>query len=164
MHIINSYRYYKSKLGVFQMENSDIIKEVLTTMINISGRKTNKGHAIFVMGSSLKKLMNKYDFLKNVEIVDTRFVENADPISIVSDLDSVPSDQIGAAIQDIITTMDETLGKEAGYFFIKEISRNINDEYHSTMKDMGVDLSLMQLEHEIKKMEKRLVTTRKNDE
>jgi len=146
------------------MENSEIIKEVLIAMIDISGRKTNKGHAVFVMDSSLKKLTNKYDFLKNIEIIDTRFLENADPISVVSDIDSVPPDEIGKAIHDIITTMDETLGKEAGYFFIKEISRNIKDDYHSTMRDMGIDLSLMQLEREIKEMERRIVTTRKIDE
>ena len=146
------------------MENSDLIKEILTTMINISGRKTNKGHAVFVMDASLKKLTNKYVFLKNIEIIDTRFLENADPISVVSDIDSVPPDEIGKAIHDIITTMDESLGKEAGYFFIKEISRNIKDDYHSTMRDMGIDLSLMQLEREIKEMEKRIVTTRKTDE
>ena len=146
------------------MENSEVVKEVLTTMVNISGRKTDKGHAIFVMDSSLKKLTNKYVFLKNIEIIDTRFLENADPISVVSDIDSVPPDEIGKAIQDIITTMDESLGKEAGYFFIKEISRNIKDDYHSTMRDMGIDLSLMQLEREIKEMEKRIITTRKTDE
>ncbi len=146
------------------MENSEIIKEILTTMINISGRKTNKGHAVFVMDSSLKKLTNKYDFLKNIEIIDTRFLENADSISVVSDIDSVPPDEIGKAIHDIITTMDESLGKEAGYFFIKEISRNIKDDYHSTMRDMGIDLSLIQLEREIKEMEKRIITTLKTDE
>jgi len=146
------------------MENSDLIKEVLTAMINISGRKTNKGHAAFVMDISLKKLSSKYDFLKNIEIIDTRFLENADPISVVSDVDSVPPDEIGKAIQEIITTVDETLGKEAGYFFIKEISRNIKDNYHSTMSEMGIDLSLMQLEREIKEMEKRINTSRKIDE
>jgi hypothetical protein len=145
------------------MENSDLIKEVLTTMINISGRKTNKGHAVFVMDASLKKLMNKYDFLKNIEIVDTRFLENTDPVSVMSDIDDVSSDQVARAIQDIITTMDENLGKEAGYFFIKEISRNMKDEYQTTMRDIGVDLSLMQLEREIKEMEKRIVTTHKKD-
>jgi hypothetical protein len=146
------------------MENSDVIKEVLTTMINISGRKTNKGHAVFVMDSSLKKLLDKYDFLKHIEIKDTRFIENTDPISVMSDVDSVSPSDIGRAIQEIITTMDESLGKDAGYFFIKEISRNINDDYHPIIKDMGIDLSLMQLEREIKEMEKRIIRTRKIEE
>ncbi len=57
--------------------------------------------------------------------------------------------------------MNESLGKDAGHFFIKEISRNIGDDYQSTIRNMGVDLSLMQLEHEITEMEKRMTNTRK---
>ncbi len=64
---------------------------------------------------------------------------------------------------DHIVTMNEMLGKDAGHFFIKEMSRSIGDEYYSTMGDMGVDLSLMQLEYEVSEMEKRLLKTQKID-
>ena len=146
------------------MENSEVIKEVLTKMINISGRKTNKGHAVYIMDSSLKKLLNKYDFLKHVEIKDTRFLEDVDPVSVMTDLDSVPQIEVGKAINEIITTMNESLGKDAGYFFIKELSRNIKDDYQTPIKNMGVDLSLMQLEREVKELEKRMLSPQKNKE
>ena len=154
---------YTRAWGVFMIENSEVMRKVLTTLINISGRKTTEGRAVFVMDSLIKKLEGTYDFLKHVEVTDTRFLEDGVFITVMSDLDSVSSTEVGTAIHAIIVTMTEMMGRDAGHFFMKEISRNIGDEYYSTISDMGVDLSLMQLEHEVNEMEKRLLKTRKND-
>jgi len=153
-----------SAWGMFMIENSEVMRKVLTTLINISGRKTTEGHAVFVMDSLIKKLEGTYDFLKHVEVTDTRFLEDGVFITVMSDLDSVSSTEVGKAIHSIIVTMDEMLGRDAGHFFMKEISRSIGDEYYSTISEMGVDLSLMQLEHEVTDMEKRIFHTRKTEE
>ncbi len=144
------------------VENSDLLKEVLTNLINISTRKTNSTHAVYLMDSTLKNLQNKYDFLKNVEIKDTRFLENIEPVDVITNIDNVKSRDVGRAIYDIITKMNDSLGKDAGYFFLKEISSSIKDDYHSTMLDMGLDLGLMQLEREVKEMEKNLSQSKKD--
>ena len=146
-----------------EIENSEIIRKVLNTLVSISGRKTTEGYAVSSMDTLIKRLEGTYEFLKHVEVSDTRFLEDDATISVMSDIDSVPSTEIGKAIHDIIVTMNESLGKDAGHFFIKEISRNIGDDYHSTIKDMGVDLGLMQLEHEVNELEKRVFGTRKTD-
>ena len=146
-----------------EIENSEIIRKVLNTLVSISSRKTTEGYAVSIMDTLIKRLEGTYEFLKHVEVSDTRFLEDDATISVMSDIDSVPSTEIGKAIHDIIVTMNESLGKDAGHFFIKEISRNIGDDYHSTIKDMGVDLGLMQLEHEVNELEKRVLGTRKTD-
>ena len=143
------------------IENSEVMKKVLNTLVNISGRKTNFGHAAIVLDSSIKKLENKYGFLKNIEIKDIRFMEDVDSVSVMSTVNSVSPKDVGLAIQDIITTMNRYLGKDAGYFFIKEISRHLEDDYHDSIRDMGVDLGLLQLEHEVNEMEKRITESRK---
>ena len=145
-------------------DNSEVMRKVLITLMNISGRKTTEGHAIFVMDSLIGKLRNQFDFLKNVSVSDTRFLEEDISITVMSDVDSIPSADVGKAIHDIIVNTNEMLGMDAGHFFIKELSRNIGDEYHSAIKDMGVDLSLMQLEFEVNEMEKRIFQTRKTEE
>jgi hypothetical protein len=147
--------------GFIIMQNSEVIKKVLTTLLKISGRKTTSGHAVYIMDEMINKLRKKYDFLKYVEVNDTRFLEEGDFISIMSDIDSVSNQYMGNAIYDIIVTMNEMLGRDAGHFFIKELSRSIGDDYYSTITSMGVDLSLMQLESEVNEMEKRLLQTRK---
>lgn len=142
------------------VENSDVLKEVLSNLINISARKTNTTHAVLLMDSLIKNLGSKYSFLRDIKIKDTTFLEDANPVSIMSQVDDVSPSQVGMAIHDIISTMNTSLGKDAGYFFIKEFSRSIDDEYHSTMMDMGVDLGLMQLEREVNSMQKNLKSSK----
>jgi len=142
-----------------ELEKSDIIKNLLSTVIDISGRKTNKGYAISTMDSLIKKLKTRFEFLKHVQIKDTRFSEDEDPVSVVSDINAIESSEVGKAINEIITTMDRSLGKNAGHFFIKEIQNTLSDEYNSSIKDMGVDLGLLQLEREVEEWEK--MTTQK---
>jgi hypothetical protein len=142
-----------------KVENSILLKKVLSTMVTISGRKTTEGYAITVMESLLKNLENQYDFLKHIKIKDTRYLEEDESVMVMDDIDTIAPSHVGKAIHDLILTMNRSLGKNAGYFFFKELSRNIGDEYNTTMKEIGVDLSLMQLEHEVDELEKRILHT-----
>jgi len=137
-------------------KNSKVVEHILQALINISGRKTTKIQAISTMDELIKKLQDKYDFLKHIEIKDTRFMENEEPVSVMSDIDSVKSNYVGKALYDIIKTMNLNLGKEAGYFFIKELKNNIGEDYYSTIEEMGLDFGVMQLEFEVNEMTKKL--------
>ena len=139
-----------------RIENSEVVKYMLQKLIDISSRKTTEGHAVSTMYESIKKLENKYDFLRHITIKDARFLEIGEPITVMSDINIVKSDNVGEALYDIITTMNNALGKDAGHFFIKELRDNIEADYQSSIEEMGLDLGLMQLENEIKKLEKKL--------
>ena len=69
-----------------ELEKSDIVKNLVNLLIDISGRKTNRGHAIITMDLVMKKLEDKYDFLRHVKIKDTRYIEDVDPVSVMSDI------------------------------------------------------------------------------
>jgi len=139
-----------------EMENSEVIRHVLDKLINITSRKTTSGHAISTLFKSIKELEKKYGFLKHIEIKDTQFIELEEPITVMSDIDNVSSDDIGRALYDIIKSMNSNLGDNAGHFFIKELKNSIEDDYNTTMVNMGLDLGLMQLEFEINEMTKKL--------
>ena len=139
-----------------QIENSEVVKHILQKIIDISTRKTTEGHAVSTMNGLIKKLEEKYNFLRHIEIKDARFLEIAEPITVMSDINVVKSNNVGEALYDIITTMNNTLGKEAGHFFIKELRDNIEEDYYSTIEEMGLDLSVMQLEYEVNELEKKL--------
>ena len=139
-----------------QFQNSEIVRHILQTIISISSRKTTKGYAVLVMNELIKKLQEKYNFLKLIEIKDMTYIEAGEPITIMSDIDGVKSNDVGKALYDIIKMMNSNLGKEAGYFFIKELRNNIKDDYYSTIEEMGLDLGVMQLELEINEMTKKL--------
>ncbi len=140
------------------IRRSDVVKNVLTTLLQVSGRKTNQGHAISTLDYLIKQLENRYDFLKHVKIIDTRFLEGEDPVSVMADINKIAPAETGKAIQDIISIMHSSLGRSAGHFFIKELQTTLRDDDVSSMKRMGVDLGLMQLEQEVKEWER--ITTK----
>jgi hypothetical protein len=137
-------------------DNSEVVRHILQTLINITSRKTTKDQALSTMYDLIKKLQGKYEFLKHIEIKDTRFMEFEEPVTVMSDIDGVKLNEIGKALSDIIKTMKIDLGRNAGYFFIKELKNNIRDEYYSTLEEMGLDFGVMQLEFEINEMSKKL--------
>lgn len=138
------------------LEKSDVVENILSTLINISSRKTNEGHALFVMNRLIKKLEDRHDLLKNIQITDTRFSENEDAVSIMSGINDAESVEVGKAIHDIIKNMNKDLGKDAGHFFIKELRTTLDGDSIALIEDMGVDLGLMQLEYEVGELEKRV--------
>lgn len=139
-----------------QLENSDVVKHVLKTLVNISSRKTTSVHAISTLYELVNQLKEKYSFLKHVEIKDTTFLELEDPITVLSKIDGIGSNKIGEALHDIISTMNTNLGKDAGYYFIKELKNRMGPDYISTIEEMGLDLGLMQLEFEVNVLTKKL--------
>jgi len=146
------------------IENSEVMRNVLTTLLKISNRKATGGDVAPTMGSLIKKLEEKYSFLEHVEIKDTRFLEAVDPITVMSDVNSVPPAEIGKAIHEIIYSMNESLGRDAGFYFIKEIGNRIGDDCYTTIRDdMGVNLNLMQMERDVSRMERRLTDRYKTD-
>ena len=145
-----------------ELKKSELLDNVLETIIRISGRKTSKGHAIFTMEELLKNLTGKYEFLKHVQINDTRFTEDDNAVSVMSAIDNTKPKDLGKAIYEIIVNVNSSLGRDAGHFFMKEIKNTLDDDQLTTMMNMGVDLSLMQLEHEVEEWER--ILTRKKQE
>ena len=87
--------------------------------------------------------------------------QSGDIISVMSDINAVPPTELGKAIHSIIDSMNRSLGENAGHFFIKEIRNKLSDEYLMSMRDMGVDLGLMQLESEIYRLEREIADRKK---
>ena len=72
-----------------QLTNSDVVSHVLKTILNISSRKSTEGHAVSTMTTLLRRLEDQYDFLKHVDIKDTRFQETFDTITVMNDMDTI---------------------------------------------------------------------------
>jgi len=79
----------------------------------------------------------------------------------MSDINTVPPTELGKALHSIIDSMNRSLGENAGHFFIKEIRNTLSDDYLKLMKDMGVDLGLMQLESEITRLAREISERKK---
>ncbi|MCX6662915.1 MAG: hypothetical protein NTZ75_01555 [Euryarchaeota archaeon] len=139
-------------------ERSDVMKSVLKTLISISSRKTDLSSAVMTMDDLIKRLETKYNFLKHVQINDDFYSETTiDVISVMSDINTVSPTELGKALHAIIDSVNRSLGENAGHFFIKEIRNTLSDEYLLVIKNMGLDLGIMQLESEITRLGRDLV-------
>lgn len=129
-----------------QKNNSEVVKQVLNTLINTIRRKTDEKHAILTVSSLIKKLEAEYDFLRYIEINDTRLLATADIVNVMPDIDAVSPKEVGKVLHTIVSIMSYSLGDKEGYFLIKELQLRIGSEYTSSIKAMDIDIELLLLE------------------
>ena len=129
-----------------QFENSDIFAVLLRSTISIIGRRTSEAYANVVIGKTVKDLEEKYDFLSSIIIQGTRYTEDSELVKIGSDINNIELKEIVNAIKDFFKELIEHMGKDAGYYFIKEIKENIPFHYEKKIRELGVDLDYLQLE------------------
>lgn len=127
-----------------QLENKDIIGCILRSMINVISRRTSEGYAVVVIGNILRKLGERYDFLKYIKIRNIQYSEALDVINVDPDINYVNSLEIGNAIKELVEIIIVSMGEKPGYYFIKEIKGRLSYDYEQRIKDLGVDLDIMQ--------------------
>ena len=137
--------------------NTTMVTKILTVLYKISKRKTTEGYTFILMNSIKEKLQPIYPFLTKIRFKDIRFIEEYDFIIIDPQIENVSIKQICYGLRDFLKTMYESLGKDAGPFFYKEISIKIGDKLNATLQTYGVDLQVMQLEKEIQDLEERII-------
>jgi len=140
------------------VEKDEVVRNILERLISISGRKTDKVYAVMTMESLIKDLEQQFKFLKNIEINDDVYSEDAvTTVNLRGNFHNVTSHDLGKALHAIIYELNRNLGDRAGHFFIKELRNTLSDDYLTTMHEMGVDLGLMQLETEVNRLEQQVV-------
>jgi hypothetical protein len=128
-----------------KIKNSDILNRTLTTLIEISARRSSQAIACAFMDAILKTLIEKYGFLKYITIKNmTYYEENA--IHTEPEINSVKPEYIGQAIESIIRILCMDLEEESGLFFIKELKDRLGETYILEFKKFGIDLDLLRLE------------------
>ncbi len=127
------------------LDTADVTRQFIETIIEIIGRKTSVEYAAIIIRNLLKKLQPAYPFLRDIEIKNTRSLEMEGTVSVKDELNAIPPKDVGRALKDLVTKIMNSLGKTAGYFFIRETREKIGIEYDTILlKTMDVDLTLMQ--------------------
>jgi len=133
-----------------KISNSKIIKRTLMSLINVASSKTSDDYAWTSVKKLLFELKPKYGFLKYIKIDEIKLINyTIDDIVVDSKLNSIEANMLGMAIQDIVDLLKKYLGKKAGYFFIQEFKSVLGDTYYTIIKNMGVDLRLVELQNEL---------------
>jgi hypothetical protein len=129
-----------------KVKNSVLLKSVLTSIYNVASRRTSSKSADEAIGSTIKTLERKYDFLKFVDINPRGVTDGDFAISVSSDINSVNPAVIGKAIEALIRIVYNDLSAEAGLYFITELKELAGDDVSRAMMDTEADLDQVQLE------------------
>jgi len=127
-------------------KNSYILGEIIRALYHVAGRRTTQGFAAIVIGSIIKTLEQKYDFLKYVQIIEVGELTEDETIVISEEINNIDKILIGKAIEAIIRIAYMDIIGKAGLFFIAEIKRRAGNELINELNFFGVDLASLQIE------------------
>jgi len=127
-----------------QLDNKEIIECILKSTINVISRRTSDAYAYGVVDNSVKKLTKKYNLLRFVKIKKTEYQEIFDVVNIKPEINDIDIKLVGKAIKDLMQNIICSMGKNVGYYFIREIKESLSFEYEKIIKEIGIDLDLLQ--------------------
>ncbi len=127
-----------------KLQNSDLLRSIIKAVYITASRRTTPSFAIAVLGAITRTLEQRFDFLKNIVFREERGAE--DFVMVNCNVNSIEPLIIAKAIETIVQVVYMDLSETAGFFFIKELMRNAGDNVISNLKDIGVDLELIQIQ------------------
>lgn len=145
--MIEAGKFVKSGLWMPQLENKNIIERFILTLIYVMSRRTFEGFSVMVLGNVIKQIGEKYSFYRYIELKSSQYSEDVDVVDIKSDINNIDSGEIGKSIIELVEKTTEAMEKHAGYFFIREIKEDLPYDYEQTIRDLNVDLDMMQLDY-----------------
>lgn len=126
--------------------NSYVLGEILKSLYHVAGRRTTFGFSAKVIGSIIKTLETKHQFLKYVKINDKGEIVEDEAIVISPEINAIAKEDVGRAIEAIIRIVYMDIIGKAGLFFIAELKRRAGEDLMTELHSYGVDLASLQVE------------------
>ena len=139
-----------------QFENKELIGLIIKSTIGVIGRRTSDIYANVIVGNAIHQLEDKYSFLKDVHINGAKYSEIFEIVKIDQQIESVDKKEIGTSMREFVENIILSMGKNAGYYFIREIKDDLPFDFVESIKEIGIDLDYLQLKFitEIKEFSK----------
>jgi hypothetical protein len=128
------------------LKHSALLSAVMRSLYTVACRRTSKKFADEAIGSTIKTLEGKYDFLRNISITEQAPSDDSISVHVSSDVDSVDPSMIGKVIESIIRVVYNDLSEDAGLYFITELKEHAGEQVSRAIKSCEVDLDQVQLE------------------
>lgn len=129
-----------------KVKNSILLEAVIKAVYNVASRRTSVKFADETVGSSIKTLERKFDFLKYVNVSARNAADGNLSVIVSPDIDLISSDEVGKAIEALVRVVYNDMSTDAGLYFITELKENAGEEIANKIKDCNVDLDEVQLE------------------
>ena len=128
------------------LDNKELLGRLLRSTIGVISRRTSDTYANLVIGTAISSLKEKYRFLEYVNIKKTQFKEVFDVVEINDAINFIEFKEIAEAMKDFIGMITNKMGKNAGFYFIREIKEDIPFDYEKQLTNSGFDLDYLQLQ------------------
>jgi len=129
-----------------KLKNSVLLKAVITSIYNVASRRTSEKFADETVGSTIKTLERKYNFLRYVDINKDSDTDGDFAINISQDIDTINPWIVGKAIEALIRVVYNDLSEEAGLYFVTELKELAGEDVTRAIMDTAADLDQVQLE------------------
>ena len=129
-----------------ELKNSILIEAILKALYNVASRRTSNKYADEAIGSTIKNLEGRFDFLKYIDISKTEISEQGFAISVDNDINSIRPEVFSKAIEALIRVVYNDIGDEAGLYFVSEIKQLAGDEISKMVSKYEIDLEQIQME------------------
>jgi len=139
------------------LENSEVVEKLIQILIKVVGRRTNKDFATNSLEGIINRLKQKYDFIKYVEIENASYSEGKKDAFVRSEINNIDTNLVGNAIDEIFNEMIKAMGKNVGFYYIKEIQDDLERELGGFFNEYDVNLNIKQQEHLLEIMETRVI-------
>jgi hypothetical protein len=145
------------------MEYSDAISELMHSIIEVISRRSSEEYAIVVVNSAVQKESEENQLFNMITINNTRYSE-AESIVIVDEaINDISVKKLRVALQNLIGTIVTSMGKTAGFFFMKELKNKLSFEAEQIIKKIGVNLDFLQLNYVTDKKQNEKKTIKRSD-
>ena len=148
-----------------ELTNSKLLRKVFNALYQTACRRTSDTYAIAIIGAITKTLVQRYEFLVFIRINPEK-EKIEDVIQIPDELDTIDPKKIAKAIEAIVRVIYMDLRSKAGLFFINEINKNAGHQVISRLRELGVDLDLLQIEQHYlyRRFTRSIKTTEEKDQ
>lgn len=121
-----------------------LCKKTLEVIIDLMSTKTSKSFAVASIDTVLEKLQNKHKVLRYITIDKTLYDNGIDAITIMPEINTVESHELGKTIEEILEKIREYL-EDKTPLFMEEFKNKMGQEYLSEIEKLGVNLHILEL-------------------
>lgn len=146
-----------------QLNNEEILRYLMISVIKIIRRRTSEEYAVLIIDKVIKILREKHYSFNYLEIKKTRYSELADIIDIKQDINYINTIDVAKAINEFFNTIASLIGGDAGYYFIKEVEEELPYEYQQKIKELDINLDLIQFEYLNDKKNKHMLQIKNSE-
>jgi len=149
-----------------EINNEQILSSILKSTIGVISRRTTDAYATVAVGNAVRDLRLKYASFNFVEVKYAGLIQHKDfinPVEIDPEINNAKIEEIANATNELIKTISNAIGKEAGYFFIREIKENLPHQYNAILRELGINLETLQIDYIINRRNSFKITIKNSD-